>query len=38
MSKQMDQQKKEGLSDYVITNNGDSSILLQIDKILTDLK
>ena len=38
MSKQMDQQKKEELSDYVITNNGDSSILLQIDKILTDLK
>jgi dephospho-CoA kinase len=38
MSKQMDQQKKEELSDYVITNDGDSSILLQIDKILTDLK
>lgn len=38
MSKQMDQQKKEELSDYVITNNGDSSILLQIDKILNDLK
>lgn len=38
MSKQMDQQKKEELSDYVITNDGDSSILFQIDKILTDLK
>jgi dephospho-CoA kinase len=38
MSKQMNQQKKETLSDYVITNDGDTSILLQIDKILTDLK
>ena len=34
----MNQQKKETLSDYVITNDGDTSILLQIDKILTDLK
>ena len=38
MSKQMDQQKKEGLSDYVIKNDGDTSILLQLDKILADLK
>ncbi len=38
MSNQMHQQKKEELSDYVITNDGYSSILLQIDKILTDLK
>lgn len=38
MSKQMDQQKKEGLSDYVIKNDGDTSVLLQLDKILADLK
>ena len=38
MSKQIDQQKKERLSDYVIKNDGDTSILLQLDKILADLK
>jgi dephospho-CoA kinase len=38
MSNQIDQQKKEGLSDYVIKNDGDTSILLQLDKILADLK
>ena len=38
MSKQMDQQKKEELSDYVIKNDGDTSVLLQLDKILADLK
>ena len=38
MSKQMDQQKKEGLSDYVLKNDGDISVLLQLDKILADLK
>tara|TARA_B110000438_G_scaffold141853_1_gene136874 strand:- start:407 stop:994 length:588 start_codon:yes stop_codon:yes gene_type:complete len=38
ISRQLNQKEKENLSDYKIINDGKSSLLLQIDKILTDLK
>ena len=38
ISRQLNQEEKENLSDYKIINDGKSSLLLQIDKILTDLK
>ena len=38
ISRQLNQEEKENLSDYKIINDGKSSLLLQIDKILIDLK
>ena len=38
ISRQLNQEEKENLSDYKIINDGKSSLLLQIDKILRDLK
>ena len=38
ISKQMDQEEKEILSDYILNNNGNESILFQISKILKDLE
>ena len=38
ISRQLNQKEKENLSDYKIINDGKSSLLLQIDKILRDLK
>ena len=38
MSRQMEQTEKVKLSDYVIENDGDKSILLQISDILEKLE
>lgn len=38
ISRQLRQEEKENLSDYKIINDGKSSLLLQIDKILIDLE
>ena len=38
ISKQMDQQEKEKLSDFIIKNNGRESILLQLTNILNNLE
>ena len=38
ISKQMDQQEKEKLSDFIIKNNGEDSILLQLTNILNNLE
>ena len=38
ISKQMDQQEKEKLSDFIIKNNGKESILLQLTNILNKLE